>query len=177
MIDVLELAKQADAVSIDVNGDRKKASERLEHFAKLVIEAHNKELLEGGNKSETDSNPMELVLIDGVEYNVPLPVAVELLRLHMELQARSHKIIRDRARYKDILQAITDEENQPSQYGTITLSMHEAAIDAAVLREREKHSELLEALLDCLECEFPVSEKAVIEKARTAIAKYKGESK
>ena len=33
---------------------------------------------------------------------------------------------------------------------------------------------LLEALIDCLDCEFPVTDKAVIEKARAAIAKAEG---
>jgi len=33
---------------------------------------------------------------------------------------------------------------------------------------------LLDALIDCLDCEFPVTDKAVIAKARAAIAKAEG---
>ena len=35
--------------------------------------------------------------------------------------------------------------------------------------------ELLEALVECLECEFAVTDKAAIEKAQAAIAKATGE--
>ena len=143
--DILGLAKQADAVSIDVNGDRKKASERLEHFAKLVIEAHNKELLEGSGEPVAWVRPSSKE--NGIVYDSTFRDAVGC--------------VAGKARIEQGFQPL----HTPDQ------------LAAAVLREREKHSELLEALLDCLECEFPVSEKAVIEKARTAIAKYKGESK
>lgn len=51
---------------------------------------------------------------------------------------------------------------------------HAGAIaDAALIAAAP---ELLDALLECLECEFHVTEKAAIDKARAAIAKATGEA-
>lgn len=58
-------------------------------------------------------------------------------------------------------------------------------ISAVVDNTRREHDarliaaapDLLEALIGCLECEFSVTDKAAINKARDAIAKATGETK
>lgn len=66
-------------------------------------------------------------------------------------------------KYSDIIQAITDPENQPSQYGTITLDYHRAAIDELV--------SALNDMVDAYEYEASMENPSLL-RARAALSKH-----
>ena len=68
-------------------------------------------------------------------------VFAAVLKASAEIDRLTRELAEARAERDAILQAITDPENQPSQYGTVTLAMYEKAA-----AERDA---LAKALLDC----------------------------
>ena len=76
-----------------------------------------------------------------------------------------------RAEGSVIKQAITDPENQPSQYGTVTLEFHEAALRAEGNRALEEAAELAAAKYkkELIQCNYDAGYSACARAIEAAI--------
>jgi hypothetical protein len=93
-------------------------------------------------------------------------LTAELAKKDAEIDEAATKALDYASKYNDIVQSITDPENQPSQYGTVTLAMYHA-----LTAERDALAKKVEVLRDALE--YHQAQTRPIDTTRAALEETK----